>query len=94
MSDWHKLCSICPYGELKYNLQKKETKKLQARVKELEEEITAWRVRADIDKEEIARVSIGKWVWAELYGPDDESCEDYPENPNEHCFTKVWLPDE
>jgi len=29
MSEWHKLCEICPYGELKYNLQKQEKEKLK-----------------------------------------------------------------
>ena len=36
MSEWHKLCSICPYGELKYNLQKKQTKADGDRIEELE----------------------------------------------------------
>lgn len=33
----------------------------------------------------------GNWVWADVFDPD-ETCETHPENPNEHCFTRVWLP--
>ena len=32
----------------------------------------------------------GKWVWADV-GP---TLEESPTNPNKHCFTLVWMPDE
>ena len=33
----------------------------------------------------------GQWVWADLSG---YSVKEKPSNPNESCFTKVWLPNE
>ena len=38
---------------------------------------------------EINEFIYGEWVWADLYG---SSIKDCPDNPNESCFTKVWLP--